>query len=231
MKKNIGMWVVVVLVLAAGAGYAVRSVLASALPQTPPSPEAILLAEFQQMLGNPGLDADMRRSLEQKAAGLQNQLANQVEASALAAAKNPDRCAWQSQVEAQVDPQRQTGIIEDAQPPFHSYEFTAGNMWQGWMEHRWVQVYAGVLGSDPTQGVLIVVRENGGGTEWVQTPSGSGALRLTAEINHRLTVSSTGGQIFYFDVAAMSFADSLEQALPTRMPLPTLSPTADPCAP
>ena len=231
MKKNIGMWVVVVLVLAAGAGYAVRSVLASAPPQTPLSPEAILLAEFQKMLGNPGLDADMRRSLEQKAAGLQNQLANQAEASALAAAKNPDRCAWQSQVDAQVDPQRQTGIIEDAQPPFHSFEFSAGNMWQGWMENRWVQVYAGALGSDPTQGVLIVVRENGGGTEWVQTPSGSGALRLTAEINHRLTVSSTGGQIFYFDVAAMSFADSLEQALPTRMPLPTLSPTADPCAP
>jgi hypothetical protein len=231
MKKNIGMWVVMVLVLAAGVGYAVHSVLASAPPQTPPSPEAILLAEFQQMLGNPGLDADMRRSLEQKAAGLQNQLANQAEASALAAAKNPDRCAWQSQVEAQVDPQRQTGIIEDAQPPFHSYEFTAGNMWQGWMENRWVQVYAGALGSDPTQGVLIVVRENGGGTEWVQAPAGSGGLWLMAESNHRLTVSSTGGQIFYFDVAAMAFADSLEQALPTRMPLPTLSPTADPCAP
>ena len=73
MKKNIGMLVVVVLLLAMVGGYAVHSALASTFTQTPSSPEAVLLAEFQQMLGNPSLDADMRRSLEQIIEGVRRQ--------------------------------------------------------------------------------------------------------------------------------------------------------------
>jgi hypothetical protein len=99
------------------------------------------------------------------------------------------------------------------------------------LNERWIQVYAGALGSDPTRGVLVIVAENGGGTDWVLTPAGSGLLTLVAETNNRLTVASAGGETYYFDVAARAFADSLEQVLPTLIPLPTPNPTPDPCMP
>lgn len=206
-------------------------VLAGSVQQSTPSADEALLMELQTLLGNTDLDAGMRQSLEEKVSALQQRIAGQVEAGALAAAKQPDLCAWRSDLEAQADPRRVTGIVAEAPVQFPSAAYLGSNQWQGWLNGRWVQVYAGALGSDPTQGVLVVVAENGGGTDWVLAPAGSGKLTLSAETNNRLTVVSAGGETYYFDVAAMAFADSLEQVLPTLIPQPTPNPTPDPCAP
>jgi len=231
MIKKVSVILLVIALVILVSSVILGGVRAGAVSQTlPPSDEA-LLSELQSLLGSPNLDAEMRESLEEKMGALQQRIAVQAEASALVAAKQPDQCAWRADLEAQADPPRKTGIVADAPVPFPSATFTGSNQWQMWLNGRWVQVYAGALGSDPTQGVLVVVAENGGGTDWVLAPAGSGLLTLVAEINNRLTVASAGGDTYYFDVSAMAFAESLEQVLPTLIPLPTPSPTPDPCAP
>ena len=230
IKRTIPIPLVLTLTILASA-LMFRGVRAGSVNQATPSPDEALLLELQTLLGNTNLDAGMRQSLEEKVGALQQRIAGQTEANALVVAKQPDLCAWRGDLEAQADPPRVTGIVADAPAPFPSVAFTAGNQWQGYLNERWIQVYAGALGSDPTRGVLVIVAENGGGTDWVLTPAGSGLLTLVAETNNRLTVASAGGETYYFDVAARAFADSLEQVLPTLIPLPTPNPTPDPCVP
>lgn len=85
-------------------------------------------------------------------------------------------------------------------------------------------VYAGVYTKDIQQGKLIVVRE---GTIWdrmgdhIDIPTRSGRPVIIDAIGQRLIIETEMGDIFYFDVPAGKFADSLTEVLPSMTPGPT----------
>ncbi|HLY27041.1 MAG TPA: hypothetical protein VKQ72_11925 [Aggregatilineales bacterium] len=56
------------------------------------------------------------------------------------------------------------------------------------------------------------------------TPGRHGSVRITGEHNNRLTLLSTDGNTFYFDVPGLQFVPSLTEVVPTITPPPTYTP-------
>jgi hypothetical protein len=107
------------------------------------------------------------------------------------------------------------------------------NSWQRQLGSDWVLVEAGTLAASPNQGVLGVTRNLTGRWGYYLTPADDGAVRISAEHDNRLTLQSVQGSTFYFDVLSLSFADSLNQFIPTpTLPAPYPGPsTPTPPAP
>jgi hypothetical protein len=53
-----------------------------------------------------------------------------------------------------------------------------------------------------------------------------GGVRVIAEQNNRLILQAIDGEIFYFDVPARRFVNSLSEVVPTATLLPTRTPYA-----
>ncbi|HNT53175.1 MAG TPA: hypothetical protein PKG95_00590 [Anaerolineaceae bacterium] len=122
----------------------------------------------------------------------------------------------------------QGGIIFAGSGPFHAEDVLVNNLWTDWINGWWTQVFAGASGTDADQG-LVVVLVAGQSESRHLAPAGSGSLTITAANGHRLTLQSASGETLYFDAAARQFATSLNQALPTLIPLPTFTPTPPLC--
>lgn len=101
-----------------------------------------------------------------------------------------------------------TGIFEEGQAPFPASAVTVSNQWQGRLNGDYVRVYAGSLPNDPAQGVVIVsvvsADQEPVSTEWLKTPEKVGALRVVAAHHTQLTLESTTGLSFTFDVQTRS---------------------------
>jgi hypothetical protein len=108
------------------------------------------------------------------------------------------------------------------------------NVWVGYVAGNEADVTAGALLSDPDQGAiyLVVSIPHGGVMELILTPTKHGGVHVVSEQGNRLTLVSTDGTIYYFDVPARRFIDSLTEIVPsatppvTETPLPPL-PTID----
>jgi hypothetical protein len=108
------------------------------------------------------------------------------------------------------------------------------NGWHGFVDGNKVDIYSGALSDDADQGAIFLFVEipRSGIGELIQTPTKHGAVHVVSEQDNRLTLVSTDGTTYYFDLPARRFVDSLTEVVPsatppvTETPLPPL-PTID----
>jgi hypothetical protein len=108
------------------------------------------------------------------------------------------------------------------------YGFDVENMWFGYVNGHHTNVYAGAPHEDPNQGMLRVYLDLPEGLfkQDYPAPLAAGAVRVVAEQNNRLTLISTDGTTFYFDVPGLQFVDSLTEIVPTITPYVSETPSA-----
>lgn len=131
-----------------------------------------------------------------------------------------------------------TGIRQDPNPPGPSAYFLVQNAWQDYINGSLVQVFAGVNVDDPSGGVIVPpgqgtllvnpIRSHGTIPSWsYKTPTRSGPARITAANGTLLTVTTTGGDQFLFDVMLGQYFNLAGTPLtppgPTSTALPTPS--------
>ena len=101
-----------------------------------------------------------------------------------------------------------TGIIEEDESPVPT-GYTITNRWVKAVAGGYLVVYAGALSDDPLQGVLVEVRFAAGDaipTRKVRVaPTAAGALRIVAARGDALTLRSSEGDSFVYDVALGRF--------------------------
>ncbi len=103
------------------------------------------------------------------------------------------------------EPPWQTGIIESGLAPFPSAFYKIENQWHEILDGEHVKVYVGAAGKDPSQGVVVVQvttldLTNTTTPEVFKTSIPVGALRIVAAKGPQLTLSSSEGLRFSFDV-------------------------------
>jgi hypothetical protein len=127
-----------------------------------------------------------------------------------------------------------TGTSEDERVKYSGYKLglEALNAWYGLVAGNTVTVFAGSLVGDPNQGALYLLffyePYANDVDEQILTPSKHGGVRVVSEQNNRLTLLSTDGTTYYFDVPSLRFVDSLDEVMPTATPPPTHTPIPPP---
>jgi hypothetical protein len=125
-----------------------------------------------------------------------------------------------------------TGTLEGEhiKPSGKTMGLDAQNAWFGLLDGRPVSVYAGALLEVPEQGAIYIFVElpGRGVNELIQTPTEHGGVRVVSEQNNRLTLVSTDGTTYYYDVAARRFVDSLNEVVPSATPPNTYTPLPTP---
>jgi hypothetical protein len=100
------------------------------------------------------------------------------------------------------------GIVNNNASPFQADEYLIENEWQEIVAGQWVQIYAGSLPDDPTQGVVIVRVSP---LDWSQTTTvgvykvRGGTLRIVSAANRILVLHSSSGAHFRFDAVGWKF--------------------------
>jgi hypothetical protein len=97
------------------------------------------------------------------------------------------------------------------------------NGWSGIWDGKAIAIYAGATSDDPDQGV-IAVAINSAPFGKFPTPTKHGGVRVVSEQDNRLTLVSTDGTTYYFDIPAMSYVSSLTVFAPSITPWPTRTP-------
>jgi hypothetical protein len=118
-----------------------------------------------------------------------------------------------------------TGTMENG------FEMVAGkllgikalNGWSGIWDGKAIAIYAGATSDDPDQGV-IAVGINSAPFGNFPTPTKHGGVRVVSEHNNRLTLVSTDGTTYYFDIPSLSYVSSLTVFAPSITPPPTRTP-------
>jgi len=124
--------------------------------------------------------------------------------------------------------QRETGIIENPSVPFSSMDFKITNAWQELVNGYYILIFVGSLANDPDQGVLLLESELPGDSGGYLTPRKNGTVRIVRVKGLRLVLETPTNDIFYFDVPARRFVNSLDEIVPTATPLPAISATPTP---
>jgi hypothetical protein len=123
-----------------------------------------------------------------------------------------------------------TGTFEGDMAKFSAEKlFIDGlNAWRGYQDGFSVGIYAGSLPDDSEQGAIVVISHQPYRLveEKVLTPTKHGGVRVLAEQNNRLTLQAIDGEMYYFDVPARRFVDSLTEVVPTATLIPTNTPYA-----
>jgi hypothetical protein len=101
--------------------------------------------------------------------------------------------------------------------------FDVLNAWGGILNGKPISVYAGASSTDPNQGEIFILIYDGIAKPFL-TPTKHGAVRVVSEHNNRLTLVSTDGTTYYFDIPAMSYVPSLTVFAPSITPPPTRTP-------
>jgi hypothetical protein len=142
------------------------------------------------------------------------------------AASWPTFEAWQT-AHPIIDPTPITGIV-DATGPVIVEEHVYENGWQNWITDQWTVVGAGAYRDNPVQGIVAFGMF---AEEVYETPLQAGSVHIIDEQNYRLTLLSTDGTTFYFDIPGRRFVESLTEVVPTitpTLPSPTPTPTITP---
>jgi hypothetical protein len=98
------------------------------------------------------------------------------------------------------------------------------NGWRGIWDGKPVGIYAGASSDDPDQGVIAVVINSGPFGNF-PAPTRHGGVRVVSEQDNRLTLVSTDGTTYYFDIPAMSYVSSMTVFAPSITPPPTRTPS------
>jgi hypothetical protein len=100
------------------------------------------------------------------------------------------------------------GIVNNSQTPFPADEYVIQNQWQDLIGGQWVQVYAGSLYEDSSQGVVIVRISP---ADWSNsTIAGEyrvkgGSLRIVSASGSILVLQNPAGLHLKFDAGARKF--------------------------
>jgi hypothetical protein len=97
------------------------------------------------------------------------------------------------------------------------------NGWFGLWDGKSIAIYAGATSDDPDQGV-IAVGINSAPFGNFPTPTKHGGVRVVGEHDNRLTLVSTDGTTYYFDIPSFSYVSSLTVFAPSITPPPTRTP-------
>jgi hypothetical protein len=107
------------------------------------------------------------------------------------------------------NPPFRTGIINGEPGPFYAEVLFVQNLWQIIEEDGFIQVFAGALGNDLSQGVVVVLTTGmdriQGSEDWVLTPEKTGAVRIVETEAGFLTLHSSQGKRYIFDLNKMTF--------------------------
>jgi hypothetical protein len=103
------------------------------------------------------------------------------------------------------------GILELKQAPFSASEYQISNRWQADIAGNHVQAFAGSMGSDPTQGVVVraitsIVDSRSSTYAAFTAPKGSGSLRVVDAKYPTLILQGDYGQRYTFDVSSGALA-------------------------
>lgn len=106
------------------------------------------------------------------------------------------------------------------------------NGWHGFVGGNKVDINSGALLDDSDQGAIYLFVEipRSGIGELILTPTKHGGVRVVSEQHNRLTLVSTDGTVYYFDVPARRFVDSLTEVVPSATPPATRNPPPTPPA-
>ncbi len=96
---------------------------------------------------------------------------------------------------------RFSGLRPSALPPISAQRFLPGNAWAGWVQGRYVQVYAGGNPLNPQQGKLIYWPDDPSIPPQVFNTESGGELRIVAEEGGLLTLRSAAGEWLRFNPA------------------------------
>ncbi len=169
------------------------------------SPQQQQIDALQQQAA--GADPAAAALLQQKAAPLSAAEAAQATAQAAAPDKSGELCglapAPAANATAAPTVEVPRGISDWLQPPFSTQDVSVANQWNEQIDGAWLSAYAGALGQDPTQGVVIAVDRKGGYYRF-ELPSGDGAARFTAADGLTVTVETASGQRYTLDMAALT---------------------------
>jgi hypothetical protein len=118
-----------------------------------------------------------------------------------------------------------TGTLENGREiaTGHLLGINAVNGWYGLWDGNEINLYAGALSNDPDQGVIVILMRYAPEGN-LPTPTKHGAVRVVSEHNNRLTLVSTDGTIYYFDIPSLSYVSSLTAFAPSITPPPTRTP-------
>jgi hypothetical protein len=121
-----------------------------------------------------------------------------------------------------------TGIYSDTKVQASGLKIgmDAQNSWFGFVGGNDVTVFAGALLDEPDQGVVHLFTNfpTRSFDEQILTPTKHGGVHVVSEQNNRLTLVSTDGTTYYFDVPARRFVASLTEVVPSATPPPTYTP-------
>jgi hypothetical protein len=142
------------------------------------SPQQQQIDALQQQAA--GADPAAAALLQQKAAPLSAAEAAQATAQAAAPDKSGELCGLAPAAGGTPLPTVEVprGISDWLQPPFSTQDVSVANQWNEQSDGIWLSAYAGALGQDPAQGVIIAVDRAGNYFRFV-LPS-VGAARFTA---------------------------------------------------
>lgn len=119
--------------------------------------------------------------------------------------------------------------------PVLQADVTVLTSWKKTTEERPYRIFSGYLENDPSQGIIMVPQLQSPLFHQYYTPERSGGVSVIAENGLVLTLQSTTGALYYFDVALEWFIDLQGTPLPTYTPsptpIPTITPTATPIPP
>lgn len=177
-------------------------------------------------------DPAVAAALLQKAEPLNAAQSAQATAQANAPDKPNDICGLRPPESATPAPTIEVprGISDWLQPPFSPQEIAVTNQWHDQVDGVWLTAYAGALGQDSSQGVVITLDAQGNYTRF-ELGAGSGAASFSAADGSLVTVETSGGQTYTLDMAALTLTGSngqtitgAQQAAPA-----SLQPESNPC--
>ena len=120
---------------------------------------------------------------------------------------------------------RPTGIFDAGAELWHE-GYRIQNAWAGSINGIWAYILAGAHAADKQWGVVQVAREypNAGYARFYDTPIRAGSVRIISEVNYRLTLESSDGTTFYFDIPSETYVTDLAQVVPSLVPPLTHTP-------
>jgi hypothetical protein len=103
-----------------------------------------------------------------------------------------------------------SGVIDSGLAPFPAAMYQFENQWHEIVNGAHLKVYAGSLGKDASQGVVVIQRisldNDAEPPQEIRAPAGVGSLRITAAQGTLLTLKSSQGAAFTLDAATRSLS-------------------------
>jgi len=169
--------------------------------------EQQMIEKYQTILDREDLDVEQRESIQEKL----QMLLHLIEMRSLTEPAFLSEPAALELPEVQQDNAVQEGIFEGDEGLFQPGEARIENYWQGVMDGKILQAFAGAAGNDAMQGMIIVNEVSNDRRDasfsTYTTPTRSGSIRVTAVENGVLHLTTGEGLVFHFDLSDKVFIE------------------------